>query len=187
LKSCLQKGEDLLNCGTNKDCRNKYLYVYGCIHNENHVLLVIIVYLLCYTFSMKMILVSLVVAGLIGGVVIWRGTHSDTPSNPVTPATQQEQAAPIVTETPAMITVSGAYVCLPTIDGSATADCAFGIKTDGGEYYAVNFGASAGSMADFASGAHIAAQGTLILREDLRPDSWKKFKMKGLFTILEKQ
>ncbi len=85
-------------------------------------------------------------------------------------------------ETIDMMTLTGTYVCLPTLGGAATPDCAFGIKTDDGEYYAVNFGAGAGSMA----GERISASGTFIPSAELKPNHWTKFQTEGLFTILEK-
>lgn len=85
-----------------------------------------------------------------------------------------------------MMTLTGTYVCLPTLSGATTPDCAFGIKTDDGEYYAVNFGAGAGSMADFMAGERISARGTFIPSEELNPNHWTKFNSKGLFTVLEK-
>lgn len=85
------------------------------------------------------------------------------------------------------VTLSGTYVCLPLASGApAGADCAFGIYTDEGEYYAINFGAKAGSMADFRDGERLTAKGTLIASEDLNPNSWTAFTSKGLFTVLEK-
>ena len=93
---------------------------------------------------------------------------------------------PVPEKTIEMMTLTGTYVCLPTLSGAATPDCAFGIKTDGGEYYAVNFGASAGSMADFMAGERISANGTFIPSEELNPNHWTKFNSKGLFTVLEK-
>lgn len=95
-------------------------------------------------------------------------------------------AVPATEKTIEMMTLTGTYVCLPTLTGAATPDCAFGIKTDGGEYYAVNFGASAGSMADFMAGERISANGTFIPSEELNPNHWTKFNSKGLFTVLEK-
>lgn len=93
----------------------------------------------------------------------------------------------VTAATPEHVTLIGTYTCLPLLDAAApNSDCAFGIKTDSGDYYAVNFGASAGSMADFKASAHIKAKGFIILRGDLRPDNWKKFSMLGLFTITEK-
>ncbi|MFM2381559.1 MAG: hypothetical protein RLZZ76_326 [Candidatus Parcubacteria bacterium] len=107
---------------------------------------------------------------------------SDTEQSQSSTERTQKSAAPTVE----MVTLSGTYVCLPALSGEATADCAFGIKTDAGEYYAVNFGAGAGSMADFRDGARITAKGIIILSKDLNPNSWTKFTSLGLFTVLEK-
>lgn len=87
--------------------------------------------------------------------------------------------------TPKNVTLSGTYVCLPHADttGPQTEECAFGIKTDEGDYYAVNFGASADAMAQFQSGAHITAEGFIVIREALSSDQWAKYNMKGIFTI----
>ncbi len=98
-----------------------------------------------------------------------------------------EEKTKVLNTAPELVALSGTYVCLPPLqENTKTADCAFGIYSDEGEYYAVNFGASAGSMADFRDGAHITAKGTIILRESLKPDSWTGFNMKGLFTVMEK-
>lgn len=94
--------------------------------------------------------------------------------------------SPVAEKTIEMMTLTGTYVCLPTLSGATTPDCAFGIKTDDGEYYAVNFGAGAGSMADFMAGERISARGTFIPSEELNPNHGTKFNSKGLFTVLEK-
>jgi hypothetical protein len=62
-------------------------------------------------------------------------------------------------------------------------ECAFGLKTDDGDYYAVNFGQSADAMNQFQSGAHITAEGFVVLKEALSSDNWAKYNMKGIFTI----
>ncbi|MFM2357679.1 MAG: hypothetical protein RJA61_416 [Candidatus Parcubacteria bacterium] len=87
--------------------------------------------------------------------------------------------------TPRNVTLSGTYVCLPHVDtsGPQTEECAFGLKTDGGLYYAVNFGASASAMEQFQSGAHITADGFVVIREALSSDHWAKYDMEGIFTI----
>lgn len=87
--------------------------------------------------------------------------------------------------TPKNVTLSGTYVCLPHADttGPQTMECAFGIKTDEGEYYAVNFGASADAMTQFQSGAHVTAEGFIVIREALSSDHWAKYNMKGIFTV----
>lgn len=86
---------------------------------------------------------------------------------------------------PLNVTLSGIYVCLPHLDtsGPQTMECAFGLKTDDGVYYAVNFGQSADSMSQFQSGAHITAEGFVVIKEALSTDQWQKYNMKGIFTI----
>lgn len=87
--------------------------------------------------------------------------------------------------TPQNVTLSGTYVCLPHLDtkGPQTQECAFGLKTDDGVYYAVNFGASADAVNQFRSGEHITAEGFVVIREALSSNQWAKYNMKGIFTI----
>jgi hypothetical protein len=87
--------------------------------------------------------------------------------------------------TPQNATLSGTYTCLPHVDtsGPQTMECAFGLKTDDGDYYAVNFGQSADAMNQFQSGAHITAEGFVVPKEALSSDNWAKYNMKGIFTI----
>jgi hypothetical protein len=113
-------------------------------------------------------------------------TNSDTESALANESERTMNTASVPEKTIEMMTLTGTYVCLPTLTGAATPDCAFGIKTDAGEYYAVNFGAGAGSMADFRAGERINANGTFIPSEELNPNHWTKFNSKGLFTVLEK-
>jgi hypothetical protein len=87
--------------------------------------------------------------------------------------------------TPQQVVLSGTYVCLPHLDtsGPQTEECAFGLEGDDGNYYAVNFGASADSMAQFQSGAHIRAEGFVVAKEALSASQWQQYNMKGIFTI----
>lgn len=87
--------------------------------------------------------------------------------------------------TPYNVTLSGTYTCLPHADtsGPQTMECAFGLQTDDGDNYAVNFGASADAMSQFQSGAHITAEGFVVIKEALSSDHWSKYNMKGIFTI----
>ncbi len=88
-------------------------------------------------------------------------------------------------DTPYNVTLSGTYTCLPHLntEGPQTMECAFGLKTDDGVYYAVNFGASAGAMDQFKSGEHITAEGFVVIKEALSTNQWQKYNMKGIFTI----
>ncbi|MBC7836196.1 hypothetical protein H7X87_00245 [Acetobacteraceae bacterium] len=87
--------------------------------------------------------------------------------------------------TPYNVTLSGTYVCLPHMDmsGPQTEECAFGLQTEDGIYYAVNFGASGNAMEQFQSGTHITAEGFVVIKEALSSDQWAKYNMKGIFTI----
>lgn len=87
--------------------------------------------------------------------------------------------------TPKNTTLSGTFECLPHLDttGPQTDECAFGLKTDDGVHYAVNFGAGADSMNQFQSGARITAEGFVVIKEALSSNQWAKYNMKGIFTI----
>lgn len=87
--------------------------------------------------------------------------------------------------TPYQTTLSGTYTCLPHLDtsGPQTMECAFGLKTDAGDYYAVNFGESADAVEQFQSGAHVTAEGSVVIKEALSSDHWQKYNMKGIFTV----
>lgn len=87
--------------------------------------------------------------------------------------------------TPQPVTLSGTMECLPHLntDGPQTEECAFGLKTDDGVHYAVNFGESADAAALFQGGAHITAEGFVVIKEALSSDQWAKYDMKGIFTI----
>lgn len=87
--------------------------------------------------------------------------------------------------TPRQVTLSGTYECLPHLDtsGPQTTECAFGLVTDEGEHYAVNFGQSATAMEQFQAGAHIRAEGFVVIKEALSTDQWQKYNMKGIFTV----
>ncbi len=120
---------------------------------------------------------ALIPAGLLLAAVILGYISFAGPSSPTTP--------PSLDSTPKNVTLSGIYVCLPHIDttGPQTEECAFGLKADDGAYYAVNFGASAGALEQFQSGAHITAEGFVVIKEALSSGQWAKYDMKGIFTV----
>ncbi|MEN9560918.1 MAG: hypothetical protein RIQ56_191, partial [Candidatus Parcubacteria bacterium] len=86
---------------------------------------------------------------------------------------------------PISVSLSGVYVCLPFIDPAEpqTEECIFGLKSDAGDYYMVNFGQSELAMKQFLSGARISAEGFVIVKEALSTNQWQKYNMKGIFTI----
>lgn len=89
---------------------------------------------------------------------------------------------------PMNVNISGSYVCLPYLDKdrAPSEECVFGLKTDDGVYYMVNFGASASAMKEFQERKHIKAKGFVVLKEALNTDQWVPYNMKGIFTITEK-
>ena len=87
--------------------------------------------------------------------------------------------------TPQNVTLSGTYECLPHIDkaGPQTEECAFGLRTDDGIHYAVNFGQSQNAAMQFRAGLYIQAEGFTVIKEALSTDQWAKYDMAGIFTI----
>jgi hypothetical protein len=61
----------------------------------------------------------------------------------------------------ATITVAGEYVCLPHKDttGPQTQECAFGLKTDGGVYYALQFEDPATALGSIVTGDRLKVTG----------------------------
>jgi len=124
------------------------------------------------TKKLVLILIGLLIVVFAGWYAFFNTTSKSTAHEPLDP-------------TPRQVTLSGTYVCLPHLDttGPQTEECAFGLKADDGEYYAINFGQSADSMQQFQSGAHITAEGFTVIKEALSTDHWQKYNMKGIFTI----
>lgn len=92
-----------------------------------------------------------------------------------------------IDSTPQPMVLEGTYLCLPHLDtsGPQTEECAFGIQADTGEFYAVNFGASADAMQQFQANARIHAEGFFVPKEALSTDQWQKYDMVGIFTVTQ--
>lgn len=99
------------------------------------------------------------------------------PGTASAPATADPTLAPM--------TISGTYGCLPYRDASApqTAECAFGIRTTDGVWYAVNFGQSARAAEQFRASAQVVAEGFAVPLEALSTDHWSRYDMAGIFTV----
>jgi hypothetical protein len=119
-----------------------------------------------------LIVVGILIIAVIGFVVLSGQHMASEPNIPVDSAPQH-------------ITLSGTYECLPHAnpDGPQTMECAFGLVSDSGDHYAVNFGASADAMQQFQAGSHITAEGDFVPKEALNSDQWNKYNMKGIFTV----
>ncbi len=84
-------------------------------------------------------------------------------------------------------TLTGEYVCLPKIDtgGPTTMECALGIKTDAGEYYAVDFSTMSQLSAGLETGDRFTANGLITPIELLSSDRWSTFDIEGIFSVTD--
>lgn len=84
-------------------------------------------------------------------------------------------------------TLSGEYVCLPHVDqnGPQTMECALGLKTDSGEYYAVDLNAMSQNPPDLQVGDKFTASGTITPVEMLSSDQWRTYPIEGIFSITD--
>lgn len=82
-------------------------------------------------------------------------------------------------------TLSGEYVCLPYKDGTdpQTKECALGIKTVSGEYYAINFNLLSQEPPSLTTGDKFKATGTITPIELLSTDHWQKYPIEGIFSV----
>ncbi|MDB5244198.1 MAG: hypothetical protein JWN18_68 [Parcubacteria group bacterium] len=88
---------------------------------------------------------------------------------------------------PYRATLSGTHVCLPHKDASAsqTLECATGIQTDSGEYYALDFNLMSQSAHSLAIGQHFSASGVVTPIERLNSDHWQLYTMRGIFSVTD--
>lgn len=96
---------------------------------------------------------------------------------------QQKQGNGLPVE-PYQATLTGEFSCLPHNDtsGPVTLECAFGIKTESGEYYALDFGENE-SADQFRAGETATLTGTITPIENLSTDYWQKYDIVGIFSV----
>lgn len=94
---------------------------------------------------------------------------------------------PIQDYAPVSATLTGIYLCLPHTDttGPQTEECAIGIKTDDGIYYALNFTLSSQTIPEFKSGDRITASGVITPIERLSTNQWQKYPVSGIFSVTD--
>lgn len=91
-------------------------------------------------------------------------------------------------ETPERVTMTGTFLCLPHKDRGEfqTMECAFGIQTEDGKYYAVDFSLSSNSEIEPAIGEKFTAGGILTPIEMLSNDHWKIYPIEGIFSVTDR-
>lgn len=84
--------------------------------------------------------------------------------------------------------LSGEVVCLPHRDtsGPTTMECAYGLKTEVGEYYALDLVLMSQQHAPLETGEHITANGLITPVEMLSSDHWQKtYNIEGIFSVTD--
>lgn len=84
-------------------------------------------------------------------------------------------------------TLTGEVVCLPhaDTDGPQTMECAYGLRTDTGEYYALDFTLLSQEFTPVETGERFTANGTITPVEMLSSDHWQKYAIEGIFSVTD--
>lgn len=82
-------------------------------------------------------------------------------------------------------TLTGTYICLPhrQNSGPQTEECAFGIKTENGNYALSTM--LLRSYFDYSTGDKIEVVGYIVPIEELSSDFWQKYDVKGIMNLTE--
>lgn len=105
------------------------------------------------------------------------GTVSNTPP---------QTAVPPQDIVPQQATLEGVYLCLPhkNAEGPQTMECALGMKTDDGSYYALDMNALAPGQADaFQVNSRIKVEGLITPIEMLSSDHYQNYPIKGIMSV----
>lgn len=88
---------------------------------------------------------------------------------------------------PYRATLTGEYICLPHTDtrGPQTLECAFGLKTDVGEYYAIDFAMMSQEHRLIETGKRISANGVVTPVAMLSSDHWRQYPIEGIFSVTD--
>jgi hypothetical protein len=82
--------------------------------------------------------------------------------------------------------LEGEVACLPHVgDGPHTMECAIGLKTDAGEYYALDFNLLSAEFEMPQTGTRFAANGTVTPIEMLSSDHWRRYDVEGIFSVTD--
>lgn len=100
-------------------------------------------------------------------------------------STPAETPALIPSDTPQQVTMTGTFLCLPHKDPGEfeTQECAFGIQTEDGKYYAVDFALSSNNGIEPDIGEEFSAQGIFVPIEQLSSDRWQNYPIEGIFSV----
>lgn len=110
----------------------------------------------------------------VAGYVIYRGLFNPPP-------------APVVNEELKRASFVGVYVCLPEKStGVVPSDeCAVGMRTDDGVYYALDFGLLSQEAPLLKDGERFSASGVITPLSYLSTDQWQKYPIVGIFSVTD--
>ncbi len=115
---------------------------------------------------------------IVGYIFIPKNTTLTKPSSETSPTPIQN--------VPYEATLTGEYTCLPhkNTNGPQTMECAFGIKTSDGSYYALDMSKiDQQESMTLQTQTKITAQGTLVPVEQLSSDHWQKYNIRGILQV----
>lgn len=136
-----------------------------------------------YTRKAIGFIIVLIVAGLIAGFFALNNyiyqEKQGTPTPSGTPIDNDHESY--------RGTLVGEYLCLPHVNtsGPQTLECALGLKTDSGEYYALDFYLMSQMGQNLATGDRISANGLITPIERLSTEIWRKYPIKGVFSVTD--
>lgn len=84
------------------------------------------------------------------------------------------------------VVLEGEVVCLPHRDtsGPTTLECAYGLKTDAGQYYGLDAsGLPTDKQGGYDTGEKVSFEGTLVAQEDMPANFWNTYNVVGLLMV----
>lgn len=96
------------------------------------------------------------------------------------------QKPPPPVDVPKLVSLRGEYLCLPHVNtsGPQTEECAFGLKTDDGMYYALSTQSlPIEAMVQLQTGKRISIEGILVPIEQISSDHWRIYPIKGIIEV----
>lgn len=86
---------------------------------------------------------------------------------------------------PYRATLTGTHSCLPHKEPIATKECAPGIKTDTGEFYALDLALMSQTPPMIGNGDRFTASGTVTPIERVSADHWQQYAIVGIFSVTD--
>lgn len=127
----------------------------------------------------SLLLLAVGVMGLLNSYVRSKNDATILPTIMPTQTAQQEL--------PQRVTMEGDVACLPHKDtsGSQTLECAIGLKSKDGKYYALDTNLLSSMPPAYTTGDKIRANGIITPVEALSSDHWQKYNVTGIFSVTD--